>query len=64
MESRALCLLEVVWIRKQIFNSLGKKKESGKNFIGIHKACPKEVCKGLIRKEDRMVEVVKIPAEN
>ena len=33
--------------------STGKKKKR-ESLPGIHKACLKEVCKGLIRKEDRM----------
>ncbi len=34
-------------------HSTGKKKKQ-ESLPGIHKACLKEVCKGLIRKEDRM----------
>ena len=48
----------LVWVcvdkKVGIQQSRGERK-SEISFIGIHKACPKEVCKGLIRKENRMV---------
>jgi len=34
MKSEVLCLLEVVWIRRQVFNSPGKKGGSEEAFRG------------------------------